>query len=79
MDMTEPPALMTVDSSVKLTVIAKFTDGSSRDVTVDAVWVSHDTNVASVLSGQVTALKSGTAYVEATYRNGHESVLITVK
>lgn len=53
--------------SLPLSTIATFTDGSSRDVTLDARIVSLDTNIARVSGAQVQALAPGRARLVAEY------------
>lgn len=51
----------------QLSAAALQTDGSSRDVTALAAWVSSDPQVASVSAGAVTVLGTGEVEVRATY------------
>lgn len=55
----------------QLKAMAQMTDGSARDVSTQATWLSSDRTVATVsATGLVTALKSGTTDISASYQ-GH--------
>lgn len=52
----------------KLAAKATYTDGTSNDVTGDAVWASSNTKAATIDDdGQLKAIASGTAQVTATF------------
>ena len=77
--LTDLPELMTVGSAAQLTLTIKSADGSSKDVTSQAGWTSRNPDVATVLSGKVTALAEGTAAIQATYLGYTAFVSSTVK
>lgn len=55
-------------STTQLTATARYSDSSSRDVTSVASWESSDATIATVsTTGLVTALKSGTVEIGATF------------
>ncbi len=57
------------DTTIQLSATARFVDGSSRDVTSSATWVSSDTSLATVSpTGLVTAVGSGSVDARATYQ-----------
>ena len=48
------------DATIQLTATGRFVDGSSRDVTSSATWISSDPTLATVSStGLVTAVGNG--------------------
>jgi hypothetical protein len=61
------------------TAVAAFSDGSSREVTADAQWISSDASVATVSSsGQVAVVKAGAVEIRATYQSVTGSAALTV-
>ena len=57
------------DTTIQLTATARFVDGSSRDVTSSATWISSDPSMATVSSaGLVTAVGNGPVDVRASYQ-----------
>lgn len=77
------PEIITVapGMSVRARVIARFVDGSARDVSheEETFWTSGDTTVLSVTStGLVIALREGKTSVHATYRGARMAAAITV-
>lgn len=63
-----------------LTAVAKYTDGSAKDVTGTASWSSSNESVATVDAyGRVTAIKAGSAVVTATVSGLSGSCAITVE
>ncbi|MCP1312401.1 Ig-like domain-containing protein [Paenibacillus tyrfis] len=61
----------------KVTVTSTYTDGKSKDVTQDAVWISSNPQVANVSEGTIKALTSGETKVSATVDN--KTITITVQ
>jgi hypothetical protein len=59
----------TVGQTVQLRAVAQLSDGSEQDITSLATWASDNPVVATVSSGLVTAVRSGTARVRASYQN----------
>ncbi len=63
----------------QLTATANMSDGSSQDVSSQAVWQSSDPSVATVSgTGLVTAIKSGNADISAAYRGQTGRVTVVV-
>src|SRR5688572_11670129 len=61
-------ALVAVGTGYQGTAVAAFADGSSREITAEAVWSSSNPAVATVsTSGQVTPVAPGSTEVRATY------------
>lgn len=78
--------LVLSDKSVKLAaggthqfkVIAYFDNGTTKDVTNEAVWTSSNVLVGTVADGKFTAIKKGTVLVKAQYKNKTISTRVTV-
>lgn len=63
-----------------LTAVAKYSDGSAKDVTGTASWSSSNESVATVDAyGRVTAIKAGSAMITATVSGLSGSCAITVE
>jgi uncharacterized protein YjdB len=81
--ITPSPAVTATGQRLQLTAMAQLDDGTSRDVTNQATWVSSLPDVALVSSGaggrgQLSASQSGTVTVTANYLSQHASVMVTV-
>ena len=59
-------------------VLAHYADGSTRDVTRDAVFSSNNGDVAVVKDGLVTAVRRGEAAVLVRYEGNYATRLVTV-
>ena len=71
-----PPA---AGASSQLVATAQLSDGTTRDVTSTATWLSTNTAVATVSStGVVTGVAAGTASITATVNNTTGTFQITV-
>lgn len=62
---------------------AHFSDGSSADVTADAVWLSEDTSIASIgytgsTAGLVSAIEVGSTRIQASFAGAEIIADITV-
>jgi hypothetical protein len=76
-----PPGLRyaQVGSTLQLTAIGTYTDGSKKDVTSKASWSSTMPSIASVSqTGFVTAISAGTAVVSASLGTNKGSASINV-
>jgi hypothetical protein len=62
----------------RLVVIAHYKDGSTRDVTRDAIFSSSNNDVAEVKDGQVRALRRGEAAVLIRYEGIYATKELTV-
>ncbi len=74
---------LAVGARRQFTAQAIFSDGTSRDVTANATWVSMQPAIAGVSDvaatrGQVTAVAAGTATIQATFGGLTGSVTVTV-
>ncbi len=70
-------------STLRFQAVAIFSDGTSRNVTGEATWLSSDATVASSSNGigsrgLATALAAGTTTLEAVYLGTRGSVVLTV-
>ena len=87
----DQPAVESIDATLEepeietgeetfLTVVATFTDGSTRDVTENATLTALDTDVAAVVDdGTVTAESDGTTEIEAVFGNETDTDTLTVE
>ncbi|THF74922.1 Ig-like domain-containing protein [Cohnella fermenti] len=76
LSVSDDSLYLSVKGTQQLTLTATLAAGGSSDVTSSATWKSSDTSIASVDEGKITANKSGSAVITATY-NG-KSVTIAV-
>jgi hypothetical protein len=67
-----------VGSSLNFTVTGSYTDGSTQNLTSTATWASDTPTVATVNSGIVTAVATGTANISATFGGFTASTQVTV-
>lgn len=66
-------------TAYQASAVAAFDDGSSREVTTEAIWTSAEPTVATVSSaGQVTVLKAGSTEIRATYQAVSGGAVLTV-
>jgi uncharacterized protein YjdB len=62
----------------QITVTATYSDGSTKDVTGEAVWSVDDSSVAYVTKGKITTYKAGNAVVTAKYGDKTVTVKVSV-
>jgi hypothetical protein len=61
-------SLSFVGQTTQLIAVAKFSDGSNRGITGEALWTSSDPSVLAVsATGLVTVVRFGRVYISATY------------
>lgn len=66
-------------STFQMTAKAELTDGTSQDITKNALWTVSDNSVAAISSGgMLTVLHSGHVDVSATYQNVSGTLGMTV-
>ncbi|MEK3687391.1 Ig-like domain-containing protein [Paenibacillus sp. FSL R10-2736] len=65
------------DQSKAVTAMASYEDGTSQDVTEDAVWTTDNADVADVSKGTITAYATGSAVITAAYGGKTATVKIT--
>ncbi|MBB3108907.1 uncharacterized protein YjdB [Paenibacillus phyllosphaerae] len=73
---SETSLFLDTDETFRATVTAMYPDGTTADVTSQAVWSTSNGAIATVYQGLITAEAPGTASITATYSN--KSVTITV-
>ncbi|MCI5123349.1 MAG: carboxypeptidase regulatory-like domain-containing protein, partial [Candidatus Electrothrix sp. AR5] len=78
------PSSVNEKSSANYTLIAKFTDGSTRNVTGSAKWKESSSYITSVSGGKliarsVSSNKTGKIYVEYTYNGVRKKVSKSVR
>jgi hypothetical protein len=62
-----PPTLSAIGDTVKISLTAFYTDGTSRDVATEAAWTVTMPAVLRVTKGEATALSFGATYVSARF------------
>lgn len=73
------PVVENEGERVAMTVVATYSDGSTRDVTTEAFLSSGNTEVATVdASGAMTAVRRGEAAVLARYEGAYAATTLTV-
>ena len=73
------PLLETVDSQQQLIVVAHFPDGTSRDVTRDAVFETSDFEVATVSkTGRIEAVRRGEAAALVRYEGLYAAAPVAI-
>jgi hypothetical protein len=65
--------------SAKIGLWAVYADNSREDVTQKATWTSSNPKVATVEKGLVTAIKEGSATIQATYEKKTVSIPVRVE
>jgi len=58
-------ASIEVGSTQQFTATGNYSDGSTKDITSDVIWVSSNTEVATIEAGLATGESVGTAYITA--------------
>ncbi len=77
--MPQNPVVQSIGSRQQVRIVARFADGSTRDVTNEAFVESGNTDVASVdASGLVTTLRRGEAPMLARYEGNYAATTVTV-
>ncbi len=76
--LTSPTVSMPKNTSVQVTAMGQYSDGSTRDVTSSAVWSSGTPTQATVWGGLVSGLAIGTSTITATLSSVSRSLVITV-
>ena len=60
------PRNLNVGASLAFTAVGIFSDGSMSDITSQVIWISSNTNIATILSnGSATGVAGGTAIITA--------------
>ena len=63
--VTPPNPAIPAGTTVQLTAIGTFSDGSTQDLTASAVWTSSSGSVATVVKGLVFGVQAGSATITA--------------
>lgn len=71
-------AMAVGDPNQAVTVIATYADGSTADVTADAVLTSGTTAKATIVSNKVHPVAAGTSVITATYNDHTDVATVTV-
>jgi len=79
-----PALTVAAGNQVPFTATATYTDGSSRDVTVDATWTIDNPNVAVFADsqnqpGQVIGVDNGSTTLRASFGSKSQTVNLTVR
>jgi len=65
--------------TVRLTATARYSDGSTKDVTSQATWTSSQANVATVSAGAVTGVALGRTMLRVNFERGSTSMTIVIE
>ncbi len=77
--VTGPPEIVDVGTSEFFFATASFSDGTSRNVSADALWTSSDPSVVTVsATGSGMAIAAGEAEICATYEGVRDCLRVTV-
>jgi len=60
-------------------LLARFSDGSERDVTADATWASTQPQIATVEPGVIKGVALGRTTIRATYMNRNASLNLVIQ
>lgn len=74
-----PPPAIGPGQMAQVKAVARFTDGSERDVTAEARWTSTQPQIAEVNAGVITGRALGRVVIRATYQSHDSSLAIVVK
>lgn len=69
--------LTALGQSSQLTLTANYSDGTSRDVTSEATWLSNNPSVATVSAGVVTAVTFGMVNISGSFQSRGATAGIT--
>jgi hypothetical protein len=77
-DPTSPDAAK-IGATQSFKAMAKYSDGTTKDVTADATWASSDQKVATIdAKGTATAVAGGNTAITATFSDATGTVLFGV-
>ena len=77
--ITAPASKLARGLKLQLTAMASFSDGSSKDISSQASWISNQPTLLSVdAKGQITGKASGTAIVTANLQEATGQITISV-
>ncbi len=75
----EGPPSVGPRETAQVRAMARFADGSERDVTADARWTTSRSTVATVDAGVITGQALGRAQIRATYQSRSAGLPIVIK
>jgi hypothetical protein len=64
--------------TARLTATARYTDGSTKDVTSQATWTSSQVNVATVSGGAITGIALGRTTIRVNFERWSTSMTIVI-
>lgn len=75
------PVTLNAGQSQQLTATAKYSDGSTKDVTSAASWTSSNAAVAKVANGLITSVAAGSTTITASFSglSGSDAVAVNPK
>lgn len=74
-----PPTIAAIGDTVKLSLTAFYTDGTSKDVAAEAAWTVDLPSILRVTNGEATALSFGATYIRARFdRFTSASIMVQV-
>jgi len=76
--LATPPSMAAVGDTVKLSLTAFHTDGTSRDIAAEAAWSIDGPPVVRIANGEATALALGATFISARYQNRFASAKVQV-
>lgn len=77
--VSPPDPLLPPGGTLQMSAVAKFTDGTTSDVTSSVTWTSSNASVATIGSqGLATGIANGTATITATLGSTSGSAFLTV-
>jgi lactocepin len=81
MSVSVSPAIQTIPpgQTARLIATARFSDGSTKDVTSQAIWTSSQTNVATVSAGAVTGVSLGRTVIRVNFEKWSSSETILIE
>ncbi|WP_164885316.1 beta strand repeat-containing protein [Geovibrio thiophilus] len=77
-DITPAVVSLASGTTVQLTATGTYSDGSTQDITADAVWTTSNGARAAVSGGLVTGVSVGTANITAAVGSVSRSAAVTV-
>ena len=75
------PVIQTIPpgQTARLIATARYSDGSTKDVTSQAIWTSSQTNVATVSAGAVTGVSLGRTVIRVNFERWSSSETIVIE
>ena len=67
------------DGSALVRAIARYSDGSEKDVTAEATWTSSQVGIATVAAGIITGQALGRVTISARYESGSSALRMAIQ